>query len=622
MRVALPRDENTGALAANPGPLHDALAEQARRPLADVALAERLSPYGPLLGTEDGKVAAERAAAPLVAGLDTEQLARAGADVARRLEADPHTIARVLHEARHPIPTTAGAATDPAADTDERESRAAQARSHSEEQDQAHTADRLARAVAKLGDPTDWRSAPSKTVDPEPRQVATWQNQLLLIAPAADLSDPAYRSAWTHAAGADAQGTDPTDAITTAAHAVHTQPTQDPEAPSALFLRTLDAELARTPRPDQHPTGPVPWLDTGHRQAVTHRGEWFEHLETLHTATTERAWRLGATAAAEHPAWMGHTQPRPDDDAPHVRAEWDRAIAAVASYRDAHHITTADPDAPLGPRPHSTDPERAGYDTTAALWRAISGPTDPERTRDDTAEELAENITAQTHAHTQQPQQASPPGARERSPEHEQTRTPASDTSPPRKSYYEDLQDDLAELQDRMDNRRRSGQAADRSEQQRPTQPARDEDQPVTQTQSHRDDLDEILAELDRREATPRTSGESTVRDEHQPEPDHTAPAHEPDLGGDTGDTSPPRKSYYDDLQDDLAELQDRMDNRRRPEQAAGHSEQQREQPPGTRQARQRSDQAEHTGSDEQRRLDDEQAQAQPPDEYGEGLGY
>lgn len=112
---------------------------------------------------------------------------------------------------------------------------------------------------------------------------------------------------------------------------------------------------------------PLPWLPSVDPAALADQPDLAAHLDRLAAAITDRVDDLRDEVTFEQPDWTAAFGPRPSD--PAAAEHWDDLIGLAAAYRDTYHVTTTNPDVPLGPKPDRNGPRADAWDQLNDKWR-------------------------------------------------------------------------------------------------------------------------------------------------------------------------------------------------------------------------------------------------------------
>ncbi len=218
----------------------------------------------------------------------------------------------------------------------------------------------------------DKHAPPTPIAEPTREDITRWRGIFDAIAPTAPVEDPTWEPIWHHAAGALAAGIDIDAAITSVAHQLTARPRVDPMPDHRYAEHALTRELAnRIERGDGHHRA-LPWLARPDFTAARHYPGHAEYLTGLNTAITGRVEELRANAIRNTPGWATKLGPRPNN--PITAAEWDELVGLAAAWRETFHITSDNPNAPLGEQPDSRGAKAHAWQQLTTRWNQYPNP--------------------------------------------------------------------------------------------------------------------------------------------------------------------------------------------------------------------------------------------------------
>jgi conjugative relaxase-like TrwC/TraI family protein len=148
--------------------------------------------------------------------------------------------------------------------------------------------------------------------------------------------------------------------------------------PAAVLYRRVEDRLHHHNPPEtanHTAAAPVPWLETADPATLTGQPDLAAHLDRLASAIDERLTDLRDEVTLDQPQWTTGLGPRPSDRAD--ADAWDELAGLAAAYRETYHVTTQNPNVPLGPQPSGNGPRAHAWKQLTNQWRPpMSSPED------------------------------------------------------------------------------------------------------------------------------------------------------------------------------------------------------------------------------------------------------
>jgi hypothetical protein len=167
----------------------------------------------------------------------------------------------------------------------------------------------------------------------------------------------------------------------------------DPEPPNSAAEQPAEHDTVgqQPPASSTAPAAPLPWLPSVEAAALAEQPDLAAHLDRLASAIADRVDDLRDDATLEQPDWAAALGPRPSD--PAAAEQWDELVGLAAAYRDTYHVTTTNPDVPLGPQPGRDGPRAHAWNQLTDQWRPpMSSPDDQYARNQDALDRLYDQV--------------------------------------------------------------------------------------------------------------------------------------------------------------------------------------------------------------------------------------